>query len=115
MYCFIQNLWKLFIDYIIYKYINIFILFIGCLEKDTQLLGNYVDIPGDYNGIRSAEDCQKECQIHPSCIEFNYHEVEPFECLLKHTKIGKYKYSEGCDSCKDWTYGPKYCDEGKSF
>ena len=84
----------------------------GCLEKDTQLLGNNRDIPGDLQGITSAKECQKECQLNPQCKEFNYHEMKPYECLLKYENMAKYKYPQDFDCCKDWTYGPKYCDEG---
>ena len=97
------------------KFLIYFHSIAGCFEEDTQLLGNDRDLPGDLKGIRSAKECQEECQLHPSCKEFNYHEIEPHECLLKYEKMAKFKYSNGCDSCKDWTYGPRYCDEGINF
>ena len=64
--------------------------------------------------MKTARDCQKECQLNPRCKEFNFQEVEPFKCLLKYGKMAKWKYENGnCDACKDWTYGPKSCNEGK--
>ena len=64
--------------------------------------------------MKTARDCQKECQLNPRCKEFNFQEVEPFKCLLKYGKMAKWKYENGnCDACKDWTYGPKSCNQGK--
>ena len=87
---------------------------VGCLEKNTRLYGNNRDITGNWPNVKTARDCQKECQLNPRCKEFNFQEVEPFKCLLKYGKMAKWKYENGnCDACKDWTYGPKSCNEGK--
>ena len=65
--------------------------------------------------VKSATECQKQCQLHPRCKEFNFREKKPFACLLKYDKMSKYKYANGCTACKGWTYGPKYCNEGISY
>ena len=91
-----------------------FIFHTGCLEKNTRLYGNNRDITGNWPHVKTARDCQKECQLNPRCKEFNFQEVEPFKCLLKYGRMAKWKYENGnCDACKGWTYGPKSCNEGK--
>ena len=91
-----------------------FIFHTGCLEKNTRLYGNNRDITGNWPHVKTARDCQKECQLNPRCKEFNFQEVEPFKCLLKYGRMAKWKYENGnCDACKDWTYGPKSCNQGK--
>ena len=85
----------------------------GCFEKDTLLLGNRRDISGDFSTISSSKECQKQCSLTPRCKEFNFQETEPHECLLKYANMKKYKYADGCEDCKGWTYGPKNCNKGK--
>ena len=87
--------------------------FSGCFEKDTLLVGNRRDISGDFSGIRSAKECQKECRLNPRCKEFNFQETEPYKCLLKYAHMNKNKYADGCEYCKGWIYGPKNCNKGK--
>ena len=76
-----------------------------------MLVGNRRDISGDFSSITSAKECQKECLLNPRCKEFNYQETGN-KCLLKYANMKKYKYANGCEDCKGWTYGPKNCDKG---
>ena len=96
-----------------------YVLYTGCLEEDTQLSGNNRELDVDLPEVKSAKECQKKCQLHPRCKEFNFREKSPFpknRCRLKWDNMSKYKYADGkCSTCKGWTYGPKYCNEGTIY